>query len=442
MKNKLEIKAFVLMILISVVFIRCSNSEDTENIFVTVNVSTAGTLSSQIDSTQKYKITKLTISGVLNGTDIKYIRDILFNGSDDSRVRCSLSELDLSEAKIVSGGEAYYTNNIGEYFSTDNELGSYAFYHKDGLRSIRMPKEITKIRSNAFNGCSNLQFIEMQDGVLEIDYGVFSNCNKLVSISIPQSVRSIHYTAFSSTSNLEQIEVEEENANYRSIDGILYNKMQTSICVYPSGKKGTNYSIPEGVSNVGFFVFSRNKYLTIIGFPQSLQSIESGCFASCESLSSISVDENNVNFCSIDGVLYNKAKSMVLSYPICRRATQYSMLNGIIAIDDYAFWGSKMLITLDIPKSVERIGYGSFLRCTGLIKIVLPSNVNSINATSFSECVNLKEIHCASQNPPVAGNYPTNFQIPQTCKLYVPSGSQSAYMAIPFWNSFKTIIEE
>lgn len=115
---------------------------------ITIKLEKAGTLPDRIGSSKKYKITNLKIIGEINGTDLKMIREMVGSNSTDGK----LSVLDLSEAKIIEGGNnGYYTSN--------DVIGNYAFEGCSGLTSLTLPDGITSIGDKAFKGCSGLTSI-------------------------------------------------------------------------------------------------------------------------------------------------------------------------------------------------------------------------------------------------------------------------------------------
>ena len=155
---------------------------------VTVKLDKAGTLPDKIGSTKKYKITNLKIVGELNGTDWLLIRDMA-GGNYDGRPYESegkLATLDLSDAKIVSGGENYFSGWLnGELAYTSKDvLGAYAFYGCTSLVSLVLPKDITKIGERAFQECSKLTDIAIPASVTSIGKVAFGNCSGLTSIYV------------------------------------------------------------------------------------------------------------------------------------------------------------------------------------------------------------------------------------------------------------------
>ena len=122
---------------------------------ITIKLDKAGTLPDRIASSKKYKITNLKIVGKINGTDLKFIREMA--GSDFNREKTDgkLSILDLSEAKIVAGGSVYH----GGSYTSNDKIGSSAFYGCSELTSITIPFGVTSIGDHAFTGCNNLSIL-------------------------------------------------------------------------------------------------------------------------------------------------------------------------------------------------------------------------------------------------------------------------------------------
>ena len=120
---------------------------------ITIELEKAGTLPDRIASSRKYKITNLKIIGEINGTDLKMIRDMAGRNSRGVYTDGKLSVLDLSEAKIVKGGDCYYNDNYNNYYTSNDVIGSYAFWGCSGLTSLTLPAGITSIGDAAFSGC-------------------------------------------------------------------------------------------------------------------------------------------------------------------------------------------------------------------------------------------------------------------------------------------------
>ena len=171
---------------------------------ITIKLDKAGTLPDKIGSNRKYKITNLKIVGEINGTDLGMIRDMAeYSGN--------LSVLDLSEAKIVKGGDHYYNDNnyYGDhfYYTSNDEIGDYAFQDCCRLTSLNLPSSLTKIGMYAFEGCSGLTSLTLPDGITSISDCAFLLCSGLTSLTLPDGITSIGSCAFWSCSGLTSINI-------------------------------------------------------------------------------------------------------------------------------------------------------------------------------------------------------------------------------------------
>ena len=196
---------------------------------ITIKLDKAGTLPDRIASSKKYKITNLKIVGEVNGTDLKFIREMAgcdFNGKETDG---KLSILDLSDAKIVEGGSAYYSDRDDGFIYTSNDklgdyvfngcsgltsltlpssvtkIGCYALFNCIGLTSLTLPSSVTEIGEHAFLNCRGLTNFTIPSGVTKIGAGAFFCCYGLISLTIPSSVTAIGSRAFNDCSGLTSI---------------------------------------------------------------------------------------------------------------------------------------------------------------------------------------------------------------------------------------------
>ncbi|WP_301331571.1 leucine-rich repeat domain-containing protein, partial [Segatella copri] len=173
---------------------------------ITLKLDEAGTLPNKIAVSRKNLITNLKIVGKINGTDLKFIREMAGCDFNMEKTDGKLSILDLSEAKIVAGGDAYvrYSEN---YYTSNDKLGHYIFYGCSGLTSLTIPSSVTEIGVDAFNGCWKLTSLTIPSGVTSIGYSAFWGCSGLTSLTIPSSVTSIGNYAFNGCSGLTSLTI-------------------------------------------------------------------------------------------------------------------------------------------------------------------------------------------------------------------------------------------
>ena len=176
----------------------------------TIQLEKAGTLPDRIASSNKYKITNLKIIGEINGTDLRMIREMAGRNSTGNSTDGKLSVLDLSEAKIVEGGDCYYNDNNDNYYTSNDVIGSYAFEGCRGLTSLTLPAGITEIGDFAFSDCSGLTSLTLPAGITEIGFGTFWGCSGLTSLNLPAGITKIGDKAFNGCSGLTSIYVYAE----------------------------------------------------------------------------------------------------------------------------------------------------------------------------------------------------------------------------------------
>lgn len=172
--------------------------------------------------------------------------------------------------------------------------------------------------------------------------------------------------------------------------------------------------IPEGITTIGTFAFNDCKRIKSIKMPQSVTFIDERAFEGCSSLTSIdipcnvksiiqafdfcpnlaniTVDPNNGCYSSEDGVLFNKDKTELIKYPEGKPDYEYSVLNSVRIIDDYAFSSCKTLVMVTLHNGVEKIGAGAFSDCPNLKSVTMSNSVKYIGNFAFNKCKNLMNV--------------------------------------------------
>ena len=151
---------------------------------ITIKLDKAGTLPDRIGSGRKYQITNLKLVGEINGTDFRMIREMAGRDYRGDVTEGNLSVLDLSEAKIVEGGDYYIYTSFNYIYTSNDEIGSFAFYGCSGLKSLNLPAGITRISDYAFYGCSGLTNLNLPAGITTIGVAAFRGCSGLTSIYV------------------------------------------------------------------------------------------------------------------------------------------------------------------------------------------------------------------------------------------------------------------
>ena len=251
----------------------------------------------------------------------------------------------------------------------------------------------------------NVQHIVMTEGITGTTGYTFT-VSPLISISIPASLTSFSIFSLWGCPNLITISVHPDNPKYTSVDGVLFNKDETTLLTYPAGRPGhyeipstvvtiggafdrcilSSVTIPSSVKNIdGWFWCCPN--LTSIFIPSSVTYIAGNCFVGCNAMTSIDVEAGNPNYSSIDGVLFNFDKTTLIAFPTGREG-HYDIPQSVKTIGQNAFTGWIKLVTLSIPASVTFIHVNNFGRCHSLTSISVHKdneNYSSIDGVLFTK---------------------------------------------------------
>ena len=329
----------VLMFLLLNCFASYAADENLITEQITINLTEAGTLPNKIVSSKKNLVTNLKITGEINGTDLRFIREMAGSDVSGSRTLGNLSILDLSEARIVEGGSYYLDDDNGHKFTTSNDIiGKYAFECCTSLTSVNIPSSVTEIGGSAFYNCSSLTSVNIPSSVTEIKSGVFSDCSSLTSVDIPSSVTEIGSWAFDDCTSL------------------------------------TSVNIPSSVISIGWGAFSGCTFLTSINIPSSVTKIYSSTFSGCSSLTSVNIPSSVTEI----------GES---AFECCTSLTSVNIPSSVIYIGYNAFDGCTSLTSVNIPSSVTAIGYQAFKDCNSLKSIyVYAEDVPSLESNVFDGC--------------------------------------------------------
>lgn len=246
------------------------------------------------------------------------------------------------------------------------------------IKGIVLPDNLTNIEKNAFKGCTSLVKIRIPDDVREIGESAFSGCSSLETLIIPSGVTQIGSSAFSGCKKLVNITIPNNI---------------TRICTHTFARceSLTELVIPDGVTEIDAWAFKECSRLTSITIPKDVAVLQNSVFDGCTGLESIEVDENNSNYKSIDGVLYDKEGKVLIRVPIAKSFSSFVIPETVVTIDS-AFEGCKSIESITIPNGVTRIGWSAFAGCDKLTTIIIPDGVTVIGNDAFKDCVKLKSI--------------------------------------------------
>jgi hypothetical protein len=342
-------------------------------------------------------------------------------------------------------------------------IGDQAFSYSS-ITSIVLPASVTNISYNSFQTCFNLTNIVVATN--NPDYssaaGVLFNQNKTVliqypngkagSYNVPTSVTDIGVDAFFEYTNqtsvtlstnvsiisdnafwvcpaLTNITVAPKNLSLSSVAGVLFDKNQDTLIVYPPGNAALSYVMPNtvtyigeeafygsasltnvtigtNVSIVGDFAFGDCYALAGISFPNSVTTIGGDAFSECSSLAdialgtgvtnieyqafvgcsgitTITVAAGNPAFVTVNDVLFNSNQTTLVVYPTASSASSYVIPNSVTNVTACAFMQAYNLASITLGTNIQSIGDSAFQQCYSLTSITLPNSVTNLGNSVF-----------------------------------------------------------
>lgn len=332
-------------------------------------------------------IKELTITGELNGTDFKFLHLYM---------SYSLEKIDISGARIVSGGDSYATVTE-EYYTETDKVTDWLFCNFHKVKSIKLPTSITSIGEGAFAGCGELISMDIPQGVTSVGEYAFGDCINLNSINIPETVTKIDRQAFQYCSHLAKIK------------------------------------LPESVTKLSYGLFLNCSNLKDITYSSKLDSIEENVFSYCSSLEKIIIPKSvkymenawREGCTNLKTIEYHSEKIWYAYNSNCHNVSNIIIGDEVKEIEELAFYGYDSLRTLTIPANVKKLENGIIEECNIETLYMEATTPPETNGCLIYVMENLHEI-----------------DVMGTCTLYVPKGAKAAYQKVGYpWTGFKEIVE-
>lgn len=282
---------------------------------------------------------------------VKFTGDALTSIGRESFYNIAITELDLSGADASIGTYAFYSCNSLETvkLSGVKTIGQNAFYNCRKLTSVELSENLTTIESGAFQSCVALKNIEIPDSVTTIGDNSFKDCTELETVTIGKGCTSVTASAFTADFNLVKFDVSEDNENYTSVDGVLYNKEKTAVVCYPKSLSG-EYVIPDTVTSIEKAAFENCNKLSKITIGSGVETVNPYAFNQCNLLATVVFKDSDTA---------NK-KICERAFYYCGSLTEVDFGNAVTSIGDYAFTVCSKIKSLEFPDSLTSIGQFAF----------------------------------------------------------------------------------
>lgn len=313
-----------------------------------------------------YMFTNCKLTNVILPSNATEIGSYIFNntGNDGFSIENTTLTSIIIGDKVTVIGYGAFRSCIGltEIIIPNSviKIGESAFSECVNLANINLPNSVSYIGSGVFSGCINLTSIDLPTNLYMLNNSVFSRCTNLARVNLA-SVTQISEGAFSGC-NIKEFTVSENNRVYSSLDGVLFNKDKTELVMYPKAKSSQNYVIPNSVTSVNDEAFGNCNNLASITIGDNVTRMNSLNIGS--KLTEYIVTENNINYSSLDGVLFDKDKTELIAYPIAKVNSNYIIPSSVYKIKKSVYFNSSLTtINLNYVTAIEAYPFsGSYIR--------------------------------------------------------------------------------
>ena len=324
---------------------------------------------------------------IIPGT-VKKIGDYAFSGNP------TLENVVMEEGVETIGAFAFQDcTNLKEIHIADSvsSIGSTCFGGCIALETINFPTSLKEIPYRMLSNCDSLTEIIIPEGIENIGNSAFENCDKLIKVTIPSTVNLMGINIFRKCGNLENIEVSKSNENYKFEESSLMSFDGKTLYFILSDNDDI-VDIPETVEVIKQGSLDNLKSNSTINIGKNVSNIEgiSG------SIKSINVAEENQSYASINGNLYNKDITILITY--CNNEKTVILPDTLKEIKEYAFIGNANVQKIVLNEKLETLNNFCF-NGTNITELYLYENVKNLSTGAFDTISKNIEISISEENP-------------------------------------------
>jgi len=250
---------------------------------------------------------------------------------------------------------------------------------KGKLTTINLSEvSITKIPDRMFQSCAVLTIMKLPQSLISIGNEMFADCINLVSITLPDSLVYLAGSAFNNCASLPEISIPVGVASGLGFTAFCSGCMELTKLIVAEGN--TAYSSLDGV------LYNKDKTIilrypcgnpaSLFSFPNTIAEVGVGAFEGCTYLASITMTENL-------HIVKNAA------FKGCSALTSVNISSMVTEVGGYAFENCSRLNSVTLPMFIPEIGNCTFKNCSSLNNVVIPSSVREIRSEAFSGCTSL-----------------------------------------------------
>lgn len=314
------------------------------------------------------------------------------------------------------------------YYVFDSDTGVLTVRGEGSLGYYNTYQSFTPWREGGWGHL--IKEIVLEEGIKDTGFGFLDSCTSLKSFSIPSTVTYIDDMWYKSSAYdsygilLESINVSENNENYSSVDGVLYNKDKTELITYPRFKTDKSYVIPDTVKTINGSAFYTCSSLNSVTLPNGLTTIGNSAFFNCSSLTEIVIPDSVT---TLESRAFNDCSSL----------ESVKLSDNITKIESDTFSGCTSLKSMPNLANIKSIGYRAFSYCTSIKSIVIPKNVTSLDTYAFIGCSSLETAIFFNKATKLGDN-----ALPRETTIYAVKYTNGTTTPYKYANSYKNVFVE
>ncbi len=298
------------------------------------------------------------------------------NYSDGFSYRITDGGIELTEYS-GGGGAVVIPASIDGYRVV--KLGDHLFADRRDISSLTIPEGVKELGEAALWFCTGLTELKLPQSTEILRTNSLYGLSGVNELYIPENVSEIEDLCFG-WSGYEKIEVSGGNQQYSSVDGVLYSKDGSRLLFYPAYKADREFTVPDTVTDIGFFAFDRTLFLEKLNISANVSNIDS--YQIFSSVREFTADSTNAFFSAYDGALFNREMTTLRFYPSGSPSTEWTLPESVKCLENYCVSAAANLRTLKITEKPQYISAQAFNDCT---RLFISFNGEMIAAEEFRQ---------------------------------------------------------